>query len=161
MEGKSINLTLSLPHKGLAHVLGATTHWPTSELTLFSPAVFGYSVWSRSFQECLPVWLNITLQWTMRQIPNKNIGSFFHLTDILVRFRPLILAKICSGKHIQHTINSFRECLPVWQNIALQWTMRQIPNKNTGSFFHLTDILVRFRPLILAKICSRKIFNTL
>ena len=100
MEGKSINLTLSLPYKDLKHILGTTTQWPTSELTLFSPAVFCYSFWSRSFRECLSVWLNIARQWPMRYIPNNNIRSFFHLTDTLVHFRPLFLFQMSSSEGV-------------------------------------------------------------
>jgi len=113
MEGKSINLTLSLPRKDLEHVLGTKTQWPTSELTLFSPAVFGYSVWSRSFRECLSVWLNITRQWPMRYIPNKNVGSFFHLTDILVHFRPLFLfhTSRSEGVLVQSNKVKIRHCV--------------------------------------------------
>jgi hypothetical protein len=100
MVGESINLTLSLPHKDLAYILGTTTHLPTSELTLFSPTVFSYSVWSRSFRKCLSVWLNMARQWPMRHIPNKNTGPLFHLTDILVHFRPLFLLHMSRSEGI-------------------------------------------------------------
>ena len=159
MEGKSINLTLSLPHKDLENILGTTTQWPTSELTPFSPSVFGYSVWSLSFRECLFVWLNIARQWPMRNIPDENIGSFIHLTDFVVQFRLLFLFHMgrSEGVLVESTKVKITHCVN-WEVSSQAFNF--LRNQHyTGSWKNFKHVFVREDMRVTATYCFRRIIE--